>query len=311
MIGQGKKLRYMSGVLQLAAIATLLLCPLFVYSKINYPPETIWGWQVPAVYVGRLELFGNMEALGVSLTVLFAGCCMAAFAGLLGAVMAWIPKVPPIVCTLLCVAGISADAALYLYSRLKLGDSDFQMGLSCPVSGGCFFLALAGGIAATALQASAKKKIPVQPAIQTKLPDVSEKIEQKKYYQVVEQETAAGQSGAASAPYKPGSEPRGVMVGLAGIYAGVEIPFQNGETIRIGRDASSNLIYDKRAPRVSRHHCEITWNAQNRNYSIIDTSTNGTFKNGSEDCLPQNMRIVLEVGCTISLGSDDNVFRLE
>lgn len=311
MIGQGKKLRYASGVLQLAGAAVLLLCTLFIYEKMNYQPVDIRGWQVPAVYISRLELFGTMEALGVSLPILFACCCLTALAGLAGAVTAWIPKVPPLVCTLLCAAGAAAEAALYIYSMIKLTDSDFRMGLSCPVSGGCFFLALAGGIAATALRASAKRKIPARTEVQTKLPDVSEKIEQKKYYQVVEQETAAGQAGAAFALYVPGSEPRGVMVGLAGIYAGVEIPFQNGETIRIGRDAASNLIYDKRAPRVSRHHCEITWNAQTRNYSIIDTSTNGTFKNGSEDCLPQNMRIVLEVGCTISLGSDDNVFRLE
>lgn len=104
--------------------------------------------------------------------------------------------------------------------------------------------------------------------------------------------------------------PRGVMVGLAGIFAGAEIPFQGEESIRLGRDASNDLVFTD-AKRVSRHHCVITWHAARQEYSIVDRSSNGSFINGQTDCLPQNIEIMLKTGTVIDIGSEENRFRLE
>lgn len=314
MIERVKRILILSGIVQLGGVVCYLLLPCFLYETKNYPTRQIRGWQVLSGYVGKTEMLTDAgEALGASLLLFFVCACVLVLAGAAGAVMAVTGKIPPLVPALLTLADLAAAAVPFAYIWGKTDGTDYHLGSSFPVCAGCFFVAAVFGFIAVGVRAAGNRRAAeTAAAAQMKMPDVSEQIEQKKYYQVVEQETApADAAGAAYPPYMPGSAPRGVMVGLAGVYAGIEIPFQPGETIRIGRDASSNLIYDKRAPRVSRHHCEITWMPENAGYSIVDTSTNGTFKNGSDDCLPQNMRIALEVGCTISLGSEDNVFRLE
>lgn len=42
-----------------------------------------------------------------------------------------------------------------------------------------------------------------------------------------------------------------------------------------------------------------------------DTSSNGSFTNGSQECLPQNMEICLKPGTILDFGSEENRFRLE
>lgn len=310
---KAKKVCYVSGFFQLAACVSFLFLPLFQRVNLNYPTEYVRGWQVIAGYVEKTDVMELVEkVLGISTLILFLCGSMLVLICVCGVVTAWAPGVPPVVSAVLSVMGLVAAAALYVYVNGRLTGTDVQFGRFLPVTPCSLAAAVIVGFVSVGVRASGKKNVtPPAAAVRQKLPELSEKIENKKYYQVVEKELAAGQQEQTIPPYTPGRAPRGVMVGLAGIYAGVEIPFAPGETIRVGRDSSSNLIFDKRAPRVSRHHCEITWNAGSGNYSIVDTSTNGTFKNGSEDCLPQNMTIVLEVGCTLSLGSDDNVFRLE
>lgn len=51
---------------------------------------------------------------------------------------------------------------------------------------------------------------------------------------------------------------RGVLVGLAGIYKGAEIPIQDGETIRVGRTADNDLVFENQQ-KVSRKHCVISF----------------------------------------------------
>jgi hypothetical protein len=107
------------------------------------------------------------------------------------------------------------------------------------------------------------------------------------------------------------TEPKGVMRGLAGMYAGAEIPLNNGAVI-IGRDASrANLIYDESCAKVSRKHCELSYDNESKMFSIIDYSSTGTFKNGNTNCLPQNMRVFLEPGSVIDIGDETNRFILE
>ncbi|MGN1168344.1 MAG: FHA domain-containing protein [Lachnospiraceae bacterium] len=110
-------------------------------------------------------------------------------------------------------------------------------------------------------------------------------------------------------PYVPG-EPRGVMVGLKGMYAGFEVPLNSGEYIRMGRAATNHLVFDGQN-NVSRNHCKIKWDAERKIFLFCDYSTNGTFANGSEDCLPQNLEMEMAPGTVIALGDDTNTFRLE
>lgn len=103
---------------------------------------------------------------------------------------------------------------------------------------------------------------------------------------------------------------RGVMIGLKGIYADAEIPFKDGEYITLGRFASNNLVFEGQE-KISRNHCKIKWNCNTGQYTIIDFSTNGTFINGSSDCLPQNLEIEIMPGTVIAFGDESNTFRLE
>lgn len=105
-------------------------------------------------------------------------------------------------------------------------------------------------------------------------------------------------------------EARGVMVGLSGDYQGAEIPFRDGETLKIGRDVSNDLIFSN-AERISRFHCSLTWIAEKQKFQIVDKSSNGSFINGLEECIPQNIAIYLEPGTILDLGNAQNRFRLE
>ena len=110
-------------------------------------------------------------------------------------------------------------------------------------------------------------------------------------------------------PYQ--GPPRGVMVGLTGMYAGAEIPFQDGEQIRMGRFQDNELIFDESQNKVSRNHCIVKWNAKDQEYLVFDTSTNGTYPYGAEDCLPKNLEVIVKPGTIIGIGDFRNSFRLE
>lgn len=104
--------------------------------------------------------------------------------------------------------------------------------------------------------------------------------------------------------------PRGVMVGLSGMYAGAEIPLTSGEYIKLGRLNDNDLVFDGQK-KISRNHCRIKWSAEHKKYFICDYSANGCFVNGSTDCLPQNLEINLEPGTVLAVGDSSNTFRLE
>lgn len=107
-----------------------------------------------------------------------------------------------------------------------------------------------------------------------------------------------------------GSGGRGVMVGLTGMYAGAEIPFEDGMKIRLGRLPDNDLVFTNEA-HVSRRHCEISWHAPARQFGIKDFSSSGSYINGSEDCLPQNIDTPLPPGTILDIGDENNRFRLE
>ncbi len=106
------------------------------------------------------------------------------------------------------------------------------------------------------------------------------------------------------------SGPRGVMVGVAGVFSGAEIPFRADETLKLGRDLSNDLVFPQEK-RVSRFHCSITWMEQEQKFKIIDRSSNGCFVNESKECIPQNIAVYLEPNTILAIGSEENRFRLE
>lgn len=110
---------------------------------------------------------------------------------------------------------------------------------------------------------------------------------------------------------KPQKEPEhGVLIGRAGLYAGAEIPLTDGECIRMGRKADNHLVFSGQ-DNISRSHCQIKWDERRQKYIFRDYSANGTFANGSPDCLPQNLDLDLDPGTTIALGDESNTFYLK
>ena len=109
---------------------------------------------------------------------------------------------------------------------------------------------------------------------------------------------------------QPQVQEHGVLIGLKGLYAGAEIPMNDGDEITFGRADTNNLIFATE-PRISREHCKIRWDAQKQKYIFRDYSSSGSYINDSDDCLPQNLDLEVACGSEIALGNQDNVFLLK
>lgn len=132
----------------------------------------------------------------------------------------------------------------------------------------------------------------------------------KEIPQVKEIKQESWQAAYHVADLPAGTSARGVMVGVTGMYAGAEIPFEDGMRIRLGRLPDNDLVFANER-HVSRRHCEITWHALHKQFSIKDFSSSGSYINGSEDCLPQNIDTPLPPGTILDIGDENNRFRLE
>lgn len=109
---------------------------------------------------------------------------------------------------------------------------------------------------------------------------------------------------------QPQVQEHGVLIGLKGLYAGAEIPMNDGDEITFGRADTNNLIFATE-PRISREHCKIRWDARKQKYIFRDYSSSGSYINDSDDCLPQNLDLEVACGSEIALGNQDNVFLLK
>lgn len=145
-------------------------------------------------------------------------------------------------------------------------------------------------------------------AVKNSIPQVREIKQQQveaKYNIIIEK----SKEKQVQPSYVPGN-PRGVLVGLTGIYAGAEIPLTSGEYIKLGRQTNNHLVFEGQ-PNVSRNHCRIKWDAGRKKYTFCDYSSNGSFVNNSDECLPQNLEIDMEPGTVVAIGDERNTFRLE
>lgn len=111
-------------------------------------------------------------------------------------------------------------------------------------------------------------------------------------------------------PEEPQMPPHGVLVGIQGLYAGAKIAMKDGEEIRLGRAEGNHLVFTGQRS-VSRNHCKIRWNEAKQSYLFLDYSSSGTYLNGSQDCLPQNLEIEVPCGSQIALGNRENIFLLK
>lgn len=113
---------------------------------------------------------------------------------------------------------------------------------------------------------------------------------------------------AQAAP--PGQQiARPLLVGLSGTFAGQVIEFKNNQAT-IGRDLSGQAVYPLENTEVSRSHCTITFGPVSRQFTIVDTSSNGTFWVNGER-LQQNQQYNIEPGDRFSLSESNETFTVE
>ncbi len=177
----------------------------------------------------------------------------------------------------------------------------YEMGFACLLN--LLFSGCAGVMAVLALVRT-PKKIDIKTTAIPQVKELKQEQVEAKYNIIMEQADKNQKK-----PYVPG-EPRGVMVGLKGMYAGAEIPLNPGEYIKLGRATTNHLVFEGQS-NISRNHCKIKWDAEHKKFIFCDYSSNGSFVNGSEDCLPQNLEMEIAPGSVIALGDDTNTFRLE
>lgn len=96
---------------------------------------------------------------------------------------------------------------------------------------------------------------------------------------------------------------------VSGEFAGASFPLNPHDTVVIGRDSEvCNIVIS--AGKVSRRHCAVSFDAAKGQFAVMDCSTNGTYlENGTR--LLANLRNMLPAGTVISIGSNENRFKLE
>ena len=203
-----------------------------------------------------------------------------------------------LICYLIAVLRLES-----LWPQAKI-TQEYQRGaaltLNLAVSAGAAVMALLSLLATPRKVKKAEQKIPQVNEIKQQQVEAKYNIMMEKSNRKKAEEPKA---------YVPGN-PRGVLVGLTGIYAGAEITMPPGEFIRMGRQNTNHLVFEGQKS-VSRDHCKMKWNADSQTYTIYDYSSTGSFVNGSHDCLPQNLEMTLEPGCVLAIGDETNTFRLE
>lgn len=188
-----------------------------------------------------------------------------------------------------------------LWPEAAKGQS-FERGIGCMLT--LVFSGCGAAFALAALIATPRKR----KAPQGKIPQVEEiKQQQVEAKYNIMMETNREENKQTDHQREP---EHGTLVGIKGIYAGARIPLKDGETILLGRLPSNHLVFEGQAS-VSRRHCWIRWDAGRQKYIFRDYSSTGSFANGSDDCLPQNLDLELEPGTTVAIGNENNVFCLE
>lgn len=110
-------------------------------------------------------------------------------------------------------------------------------------------------------------------------------------------------NGYSEDPTQRTGQRKGRLIGIRGEYAGAELQMLNGEKIVIGRSREkANLILSN--PKVSRKHCEVSYDAVEDKYVMVNCSLNGTFLSGGQ-LLEQGKRYHLPHGTIFRVNKED------
>jgi len=122
-----------------------------------------------------------------------------------------------------------------------------------------------------------------------------------------------GSSGYAGKPAEAQNQQvasfsAGIM-GISGHYAGQRINFHNNRFI-IGRDSSAGLVYPLSNEQISRTHLTINYDPQEKLFTLIDSSSNGTYLSSNER-LEKGIPYKLKAGDQFYLVDAGEMFELQ
>lgn len=120
---------------------------------------------------------------------------------------------------------------------------------------------------------------------------------------------AARQTEKAARPENKRSQPseQGALVGLAGGLSGTKIVLEPGQSVTIGRSASSASVVVA-GQKISRLHCIVQYNGRLTGYTVTDRSSNGVLLNGRRIRL--NQPTYAAAGTVVLLADGANKFQL-
>lgn len=308
MNSKNKTLRIIGGIAILLNIILFFL-PVAKYEQENYPVETYSQMDYVAK-VSTEDAPYEMPATTGRLVWMFTLILLPFFLSLMAGIWGMVGSERQIVSSILIFITLGLYIALFCSLKSYFPDGGYY---SRDVSGiGNLICSTAASILAlvTVLYKGQEEEEPIIVEI-PHVQDLKQEQIQSRYSILAEDEKKPSSEPPSPVipPYVPGV-PKGVMVGLTGIYAGAEISFRDGESIRLGRLPNNDLVFEGQ-DKVSRNHCYIKWNGREQKFFIKDFSSNGTFVNGAEDCLPQNIEIEIPIGSVIAIGDEKNTFRLE
>lgn len=304
-----KGFRSMGGFLILLNLVASFL-PVTIYTQVGYQPEC-WS-QLSYVQ----SLLGSVKAGEMTITLdqtqmLLVVCGMllplllSLIAGVIGFLGSPRQRISSIFSFIVVLCYLAAFLMLDTLWPEAKDTQAYQRGISLTVnlavSAAAAVMGLLSLIATPRKVKNQEKKIPQVQEIKQQQVETKYNIMMEETNRKAVQETQTSHSSGI---------PRGVLVGLSGVYAGAEIPMPLGEFIKLGRLNTNHLVFEGQKS-VSRDHCKLKWDADSQTYTIYDYSSTGSFTNGSHDCLPQNLEMILKPGTVLAIGDETNTFRLE
>ena len=108
---------------------------------------------------------------------------------------------------------------------------------------------------------------------------------------------------AASSDHHP------ILIGVAGFHAGNKYPF-GGQSLIIGRDPeTTQILYPAENDQISRKHCLLTFNENNKTFTLEDLSSNGTYLMNGER-LNKGKSYILNPGESFYLTDRSEIFQV-
>lgn len=307
-----RSFRVFSGILVLLNLIVFFL-PVSRFMQQNYPTRNMYQADfIRAVFEGRIFWAGD-SVPSLSSELSSAGICIIVFGMLLPLILVLTAGIWQMAGGRHSIGGsiiIFVVLVLYIIMAASIGvlwpepglDQEYSRGFACPlhlVCSGC-----ASATAVISLICLPRKKAVKREAV------YEEKIQQPPNRYQILSGTSGQSQGQQAVMEASGPGPRGVMVGLSGIYSGAEIPLTDGEYIKLGRVTDNDLVFSGQK-RVSRNHCQIMWSAAKKMYTVFDFSTNGIFLDDSETRLTKNVALDIKPGSVLAIGDRTNTFRLD